>query len=136
MFSVTEKSTFTHVNALFKKLHEKFNDKPQNGVHKQDPDQTSTDKPSEVIEDANASLSVPVILVGNKVDDAKLSRQVETEEAKSLSEKLACCGFFETSAICNADVPKAFNTLLEEIVKRKGDDIPIEKSTNACCVII
>ena len=127
VFSISDKSSFTYLNSLFKQLREKFGNSPQNGVHEQNGE-------IEIIEQTQQSLSIPVILIGNKIDDAKLERQVESDDAKSLSTKLSCIDFFETAALCNADVPKAFNCLLSEIARRKP--APEIGSTNSCCVII
>ena len=128
VFSITEKSSFTYLNTLSKQLREKFPSSPQNGVHEQS---------AEVIGDkSNSGLSIPVVLIGNKIDDAKLSRAVELDDAKALSQDLSCVGFFETAAICNADVPKAFGCLVTEVAARKQTNAPEVKPTKACCVII
>lgn len=128
VFSVTDKSSFTYVNTLFKQLREKFGKSSQNGAGETN---------GEVIgEQAESGLSIPVILIGNKVDDAKLERQVESDDAKSLCKELSCLNFFETAALCNADVPKAFNCLLSEVARRRMESEPEVTPSKSCCVIM
>ena len=146
IYSVTDKASFDYVSTAYKVLSGKLSNASnlRNGIHApngKDKSQKPDSKPEETIEtptakpSGNCRVNVPVILVGNKVDDAKLARDVEFETAKSLSEELLCIGTFETAAECNADVPKAFSCLLNEIANRKPDSGKI-KQTNACCVII
>ena len=56
-----------------------------------------------------------ILLIGNKSDLTE-ERQVDTEEAKSISQKNKLA-FMETSAKNNDNVNKAFLTLFEEILK-------------------
>lgn len=154
VYSVVDKKSLTYLKTIaFQKLHEGLNapdksasDKEAAGTdanqlnqqvgaegNGQDIAETPTGQPDDV------GLSVPVILIGNKVDDAKLARAIETEDAEALSKELRCTGFFETAATCNAKVPEAFQALLEEIVTRKLNaeedaDKPV-KPTNACCIL-
>nr|CAB3265350.1 ras-related protein Rab-10-like [Phallusia mammillata] len=156
VYSVVDKKSLTYLKTVaFQKLHDslgasdKTAAKDTNGTDvNQSPQQqsagadgsgkeiaeTPTGQPDEV------GLSVPVILVGNKVDDAKLSRAVESEDGEALSKELCCVGFYETAATCNANVPKAFERLLNEIVTQRlsvedSTDKPV-KPTNACCVVM
>jgi len=124
VFSITDKSSFSYINTLFKQLREKFTSNQQNGNGEIIPDKS------------NSGLSIPVVLIGNKVDEAKLSRAVELDDAKSLAQELSCVGVFETAAICNADVPKAFGCLVKEVAAQKKESTPEVQPTKACCVII
>jgi len=155
VYSVTDKDSFTFAKTqAFKKLHERLGavDRGQkNGTG--DADGAAVDdsekaqkvdtKSVEVAETPTrqpegVGLRVPLLLVGNKVDEAQLARQVKTEEAEALSEELGCVGFYETAAICNANVPKAFQCVLDEIVKTKQTEHKPKDSSSrpSCCVII
>ena len=137
VFSVTDKSSFTWATTAIEKLEEKFKGRPkENGLPDQNGDGGAQETNKKNEQDGDNRNVIPVILVGNKVDDAKLSREVEEDSAKSLSEKFSCAGFFETAALCNADVPKAFNCLLSEIGENMKDPEEPIKPSNACCIIV
>lgn len=156
MYSLSDKSTFSCIrSSTFPTLHKKFGknrgssnttDKPSHseGVKQDNGQHQITDDVTESPNGApgDVGLEFPVILVGNKVDEANLSRAVSTEEGEKLREELCCAGFFETSATCNENIVKAFNLLIQEIIKlnEKLENTPQKKSTGkslkACCVIV
>ncbi|KAG1136884.1 hypothetical protein G6F38_011723 [Rhizopus arrhizus] len=58
--------------------------------------------------------NVVIMLVGNKVDLSKSSREVETEEGRSLAEEEGLL-FIETSALDATNIDKAFTTLIGKL---------------------
>lgn len=79
----------------------------------------------------------PVILLGNKADEAKLSRAVNEEDGTKLSEELKCGGFFETSATCNENVKKSFECLATSILEKMArDNPPQENKKRSKCNIL
>ena len=73
------------------------------------------DKWIELIKDN--SDDVPVVLIGNKLDDASENRIVRYEEGKSYADKYGFL-FFETSALNGKNVSKAVYSLCETIISR------------------
>ena len=73
------------------------------------------DKWIELIKDS--SDDVPVVLIGNKLDDASENRIVRYEEGKSYADKYGFL-FFETSALNGKNVSKAVYSLCETIISR------------------
>jgi Ras family protein len=65
---------------------------------------------------ATGSDSLPMVLVGNKVDLPNTTRQVPTEEGQQLAASLKM-PFVETSAKNNRNVDRAFELLIAEIEK-------------------
>ncbi|PON49800.1 Small GTP-binding domain containing protein [Trema orientale] len=66
-----------------------------------------------------------VVLVGNKLDLGKSSREVNEEEGRSLAETEGLC-FMETSALENLNVEEAFLNMITKI-----HEITIQKSLQA-----
>lgn len=149
LYNLSNKESFSYVKSkVFPILHQKFGKstkKPQ-GASKT-ADETAQGKPEaeNAAESPNGqpediALEIPLILVGNKADEAKLSRAVQTEEGENLSRELSCIGFFETSATCNENISKSVNCLVAEMLKRslpanrEGETDKV-KPSNACCVI-
>mmetsp|Transcript_7199 Transcript_7199/g.12105 ORF Transcript_7199/g.12105 Transcript_7199/m.12105 type:complete len:535 (+) Transcript_7199:142-1746(+) len=58
-----------------------------------------------------ANPEAATILIGNKSDDA-INREIEYDEAKYLSEKLCCEGYFEVSAKNNTGLKQAMDCLV------------------------
>ncbi|XP_077975463.1 uncharacterized protein LOC144431328 [Styela clava] len=82
------------------------------------------------------SIKLPTVLVGNKADEAKLSRNVEVDEGKKLSSELGCVGFFETSATCNENVTKSFETLIQKMLEDLAKIAPEKKTKpKSKCII-
>lgn len=106
------------------------------------PSKSDTDpangEPSNTEGSASAAIEKPVILVGNKADEAKLSRKVDENDGQKLSEEIKSLGFFETSATCNENVPKAFECLVKHALEKAVLDNPPkekEKQKKSRCVI-
>ncbi|XP_076820944.1 ras-related protein Rap-1-like [Clavelina lepadiformis] len=139
VYSVVDKASFqflktTALQKLFESLRSKSEDASNDpeGTRNdgQNPVKTPTRNP------APAGLSIPVVLVGNKVDEAELSREIEQDVGDALSRDLSCVGFFETAATCNVEVPKAFRCLLAEITKNLGVEKNKKQSfKKKCCII-
>ena len=64
--------------------------------------------------------TIPMILVGNKVDLADRQRRVNEQEARSLAESWKI-PYIETSAKSNLNVDEAFKYLLQVVHKRKKE---------------
>jgi len=60
---------------------------------------------------------VPIVLIGNKLDDANENRIVRYEEGKSYADKYGFL-FFETSALSGKNVSKAVYSLCEKIISQ------------------
>ncbi|KAG1370333.1 hypothetical protein G6F61_012125 [Rhizopus arrhizus] len=61
-----------------------------------------------------ADPNVVIMLVGNKADLSKSSREVETEEGRSLAEEEGLL-FIETSALDSTNINTAFTTLIGKL---------------------
>lgn len=55
--------------------------------------------------------SIPIMLVGNKTDEAETNREVPTVQGEAVAQKWNC-GFMETSAKNNVNVKEVFQELL------------------------
>ncbi|KAG7167144.1 GTP-binding protein Rit1-like [Homarus americanus] len=76
-----------------------------------------------LIAKVRAADSIPIVLVGNKVDlDDPLHRKVSTEEGQNLAHSMGC-PFFETSAALRHFVDDAFHMLVREIRKKQKEAI-------------
>jgi Ras-related protein Rab-8A len=75
--------------------------------------------------------NVQLILVGNKCDLEE--RQVSTEEGVELAKEFGV-QFFETSAYKDINVNEAFETLTNEIIKRKEPDTKLSKDNEKVIV--
>ncbi|XP_071520099.1 GTP-binding protein Rit1 isoform X2 [Panulirus ornatus] len=74
-----------------------------------------------LIAKVRAADSIPIVLVGNKVDlDDPLHRKVSTEEGQALAHSMGC-PFFETSAALRYFVDDAFHMLVREIRKKQKE---------------
>ena len=73
------------------------------------------------------------MIVGNKSDLRPEQRQVPLAEGKKLAEELGC-GFTEASARYNENVPKAFESMVEEI--EKGQEAGQPKEGNSKCSVM
>ncbi|KAG1128576.1 hypothetical protein G6F38_013603 [Rhizopus arrhizus] len=62
----------------------------------------------------HADPNAVIMLVGNKVDLSESSREVETEEGRSLAEEEGLL-FIETSALDATNIDKAFTTLIGKL---------------------
>ncbi|XP_064082053.1 LOW QUALITY PROTEIN: GTP-binding protein Rit2-like [Macrobrachium nipponense] len=72
-----------------------------------------------LIAKVRAADSIPIVLVGNKVDlDDPMHRKVSTEEGQSLAQSMGC-PFFETSAALRHFCNDAFHMLVREIRKKQ-----------------
>ncbi|XP_076034348.1 GTP-binding protein Rit2-like [Oratosquilla oratoria] len=81
-----------------------------------------------LIAKVRASESIPIVLVGNKVDlDDPQHRQVSTEEGRALAQEMGC-PFYETSAALRRFVDDSFHTLVREIRKQKEQVGEVVKS--------
>ncbi|XP_063613812.1 GTP-binding protein Rit2-like [Penaeus indicus] len=68
-----------------------------------------------------SSDSIPIVLVGNKVDlDDPVHRKVSTEEGQALAQSMGC-PFFETSAALRQYVDDAFHMLVREIRRKQKE---------------
>lgn len=67
--------------------------------------------------------SVPVILVGNKID-LHQERTVSIDEGKKLAESWKAATFIETSAKNNESVAEIFHKLLVQIERENGNPPP------------
>ena len=63
----------------------------------------------------DSSDDVPIVLIGNKLDDASENRIVRYEEGKSYADKHGFL-FFETSALNGKNISKAVYSLCEKII--------------------
>lgn len=98
---------------------------------------SSTATEPSAAESASPLVDRPVILLGNKADEAKLSRAVSEEDGRKLSDELKCCGFFETSATCNENVRKSFECLAVAMLEKLASENPSdEKKKRAKCNIL
>ena len=70
---------------------------------------------------ANGSEDILIILIGNKLDLEK-NREVNTEEVKKKAEELKVA-YFETSALDGSNIEHAFDVIVEEMVKKFGDNL-------------
>ncbi|XP_076818023.1 uncharacterized protein LOC143463438 [Clavelina lepadiformis] len=141
VYSVVDKASFQLLKTTaLQKLFENLGSKAEAPAENNDPEGARNDGQNPVEtptrSPATAGLSIPVVLVGNKVDEAEMSREIEQDIGNALSRDLSCVGFFETAATCNAEVPKAFRCLLEEMTKNLGVEKKKKKSSKKNCCII
>ena len=70
----------------------------------------------------NCNENSKIIIIGNKLDkvNQRSKREVEYEEAKSLSKKYGL-GFIETSAFTNYNVSICFEVLCQEIINNYSE---------------
>jgi GTPase SAR1 family protein len=74
------------------------------------------------------------MLVGNKVDLSKASREVETEEGRSLAEEEGFL-FIETSALDTTNINTAFTTLISKLCSNMYEKLkatPSQSITKKC----
>uniref|UniRef100_H2XUB9 Small monomeric GTPase n=1 Tax=Ciona intestinalis TaxID=7719 RepID=H2XUB9_CIOIN len=148
VYSIIDAASLTFVKSIaFQKLHvalgsrsnaDPGNDKTEDGetTKLRQADEGSTkgvEMPT--LHPEQVSLSVPVVLVGTKEDEAKLSRQVDLSDAETLSQELSCVGFFETAAPCNSNVAKAFECVAEDIVNKRANTVTPE-TKSGCCIVL
>ncbi|KAL7636310.1 UNVERIFIED_CONTAM: hypothetical protein RMT77_013069 [Armadillidium vulgare] len=67
-----------------------------------------------------AADSIPIVIVGNKLDLAE-SRKVSTEEAVTLARSMGC-PYFETSAALRHYVDDCFHALVKEIRRKQKEE--------------
>lgn len=80
----------------------------------------------------NVGDTVPIIVVGNKMDLQHTGRMVRQDEGQRLAESWRAV-FLETSAKDNTDVQKIFEHLLRQIEISKGNLKPTSRGNN--CVV-
>ncbi|KAK7070105.1 tRNA A64-2'-O-ribosylphosphate transferase [Halocaridina rubra] len=74
-----------------------------------------------LIAKVRAADSIPIVLVGNKVDlDDPMHRKVTYEEGQALAQSMVC-PFFETSAALRLFVDDAFHMLIREIRRKQKE---------------
>ncbi|BFU24083.1 Rab family GTPase [Entamoeba histolytica HM-1:IMSS-B] len=83
---------------------------------------------NEFIDGANATnpASIPIYVVGNKIDCEPNKREVSQEQAREWC-KLNGHKYFETSAMNAENVTDLFTTLAEDVVSRREDEEEPEK---------
>ncbi|KAG1238073.1 hypothetical protein G6F68_000357 [Rhizopus microsporus] len=86
VYDITRKASFNHIAQWLEELNEHIED------------------------------SIPLVLVGNKIDLSDTSRAVSTEEAKNYASKSKMM-FFEASAYDTTNVTLAFETMFNQIYK-------------------
>ena len=105
VYSITNRSTFQRVERIVDRVHLV---KEENADYLSSPSSSSSKR-----------TRVPVTIVGNKRDQFA-SRQVSTDEARALAQRMGC-EFFETSAKTNTNVESAFKSVVRAInTSRKG----------------
>ena len=70
----------------------------------------------------------PLIIVGNK-EDLNNNRVISKNQGKKLAIEFNCL-FYETSALCNTNIQKIFNSIVKEIIKemkKNSEDTHQEK---------
>ena len=75
--------------------------------------------------------SIPMIVVGNKVDLVN-ERKVPREEGEKIAKEWGC-PFFETSAKEGVNVTEAFHELVRRIKRARN---PSQQEKASCCVIL
>ena len=73
--------------------------------------------------------SIPLVLVGNKIDLSDTSRAVSTEEAKNYASKSKMM-FFEASAYDTTNVTLAFETMFNQIYKELSKSKLLKRNTS------
>lgn len=84
----------------------------------------------------DGSYSIPVVLVGNKVDAEYAGRAVTKEEAEQLCEKKAFEAFFEVSTKCSVNVTAAFTAAINSALKFKPELVAAAKARKGGCVVM
>ena len=74
------------------------------------------------VNDHNKDRFVPIVLIGNKIDDS-YHRQVSIEEAEAFANKHHIL-YIETSAKYNINIDNFFKLLIQDIYKRMDKDKP------------
>lgn len=130
LYNISQKSSFEYVT----KEAVPFLQNVQNGGETTTP---TSDQENDGGQNATGtSIKMPLVLVGNKADEAKLSRNVKVEEGENLSGELGCVGFFETSATCNENVAKAFESLAQKMLEEFEKTAPMkQKKPKSKCII-
>ncbi|KAI7903277.1 ras-related protein RGP2 [Cokeromyces recurvatus] len=98
VYDITRKSSFDHVHQWLKELRE----------HTED--------------------TIPLVLIGNKIDLADTSRVVSTEVAKRYATE-ANMLFFETSARTAVNVNKAFEVMFDHVYKELAKNKILKKNS-------
>lgn len=98
VYDITRKPSFEHINQWLKELRE----------HTED--------------------TIPLVLVGNKVDLADVKRAVSTEEAAGYAKEVDML-FFETSAYDATNVRLAFETMFNHVYKELSKNKLLRKSS-------
>ncbi|KAJ3435375.1 ras-like protein [Anaeramoeba flamelloides] len=78
--------------------------------------------------------SYPIVLMGNKCDLVD-EREVSTEDAKKLTEKLSC-QFLETSALKNENIKESFSALVLQLRKKWEEEGLNKKKKKKRCTIL
>ncbi|KAL7314437.1 hypothetical protein PS15m_006008 [Mucor circinelloides] len=99
VYDVTRKSSFDHINQWLKELQE------------------HTDE------------SIPLVLIGNKLDLATSKRAVTTEDAERFATE-ANMLFFETSALDATNVNSAFETMFNHVYKELAKNKLLKKNSS------
>lgn len=145
VYSITARSTFDRVERIVERVHRVKDDSSGYAYGASAPPLQSPTSPTH---QHHASLSggpgkrLPIVIVGNKRDMFS-QREVSTEEARGLAQRLGC-DFFEASAKTNTNVEAAFKSLVRQIKANKrggaeGGHVAGDKKKNkkkAKCVIL
>ncbi|CEG67482.1 Putative Rab family, other [Rhizopus microsporus] len=99
VYDITRKSSFNHIAQWLEELNEHIED------------------------------SIPLVLVGNKIDLSDTSRAVSTEEAKNYASKSKMM-FFEASAYDTTNVTLAFETMFNQIYKELSKSKLLKRNTS------
>lgn len=130
VYNISDESSIQYIKStLFPGLKNKFDTKKESSS--ESPDNAESNKEETV----QNSLSVPIVLAGNKADEAKLSRAVSAEDGENLSRELGCSGFFETSATCNENISKVFGCLLKEMAQQAASTEVVKEKKKSRCTI-
>ncbi|KAK2946322.1 putative GTP-binding protein Di-Ras2 [Blattamonas nauphoetae] len=108
VYSIVQTKTFQEIEPLIKKIYE---------VKQKDP----------------ATCTIPIVIVGNKVDlDAPGEREVTKEEGEQLAQRYHC-RFLEASAKTNVNIRETFSQLVNAIDNSEFKHKPKKKTS--CSVL-